>query len=107
MADDAAPVTVDAAAAPAGALLPADAEAAVLALIGTLEGPEADPVAELAARHRALLQERKAVQKEMKKEKRKRKVIIQKTKALTDGELVRELAARAKSRAKAKAKAAN
>ena len=44
-------------------------------------------------------------EKEMKKEKRKRKRIVEKTKLLTDGELVRELAARAKARAKAKAAA--
>jgi hypothetical protein len=105
MAADATPMGVAADAAPMGVLRAEDAEAAVLALVGRVDGPERDPMAELAERQRALLQERRAVQKEMNKEKRKRKRIVEKTKLLTDGELVRELAARAKARAKAKAAA--
>ena len=84
-----------------------DAEAAVLALIGQLDDAGDRDIDALVIEQRDLQQQRNTVQAQIKKAKRVRKRVLEKTKVLSDSDLVRELAARSKARAKAKAKAAH
>lgn len=82
---------------------PMDAAAAAAAighLIGQLDGGP-DVIKNLADRKKALEAEKKQVQKEVQKERRKRKQVLEKTKCLTDDDLVAELAKRARGRAAA------
>lgn len=111
MADAAVPVVgaplAGAAAAAAAAPIPPPlpAAAAVAAMIGNLCDPGAQRVADLEAQRRALVYERKQVQKELKNEQRKRRRILEKAKTLSDSELCQVMAARAKAKAVAQAKA--
>ena len=65
-----------------------------------------DRLQQLQAQKKALEDQKNAVQKEVKKEARKRKRIIEKAKTLSDHDLLAVVQARAVAKAKAKAKAA-
>ena len=67
--------------------------------------PAADRIAELKAQRKALAQEKKDVQRQLKLEQRRHRRIMSKAKTLTDQELAQVLAERAAAHAKAKAKA--
>ena len=99
-----APGGVGAAAGGGGA---AGAAAAALNLISQMGDPSADNVARLRAQKRALADQKKQTQKELKNEERKRQRLMTKAKGLSATDLVTILATKqavAKAKAKAKAK---
>jgi len=96
-----------AAAGPAAVAIAArDAEAAILALAGRVDnsGPPSE-IERLLAERKALQEQKATVKKQLKAERRRKKKILEKTRTLSDGELMAEFVARAKARAKAKAHA--
>ena len=96
-----------AAAGPAAVAIAArDAEAAILALAGRVDdsGPPSE-IERLLAERKALQEQKATVKKQLKAERRRKKKILEKTRTLSDSELMAEFVARAKARAKAKAHA--
>lgn len=81
------------------------AAAAVANIVGNLADPVAQRVADLEERRRALVQERKAVQKDLRNEQRKKRRLLDKAKTLSDGDLLQVIATRAKAKSVAEAKA--
>ena len=81
------------------------AAAAVANIVGNLADPVAQRVADLEERRRALVQGRKAVQKDLRNEQRKKRRLLDKAKTLSDGDLLQVIATRAKAKSVAEAKA--
>jgi len=84
---------------------PAGGAVGVLAALGGMDDPRANRIAALKDQRAQLLANRKAVQKELKNEERKRQRLMDKARNLSNEDLASVLGSRAVAAAKAKAKA--